>query len=820
MPMTGQAMKPGWPTQAMKNWICRRLDWGLAMGMLLLALGCVRPAASQESQTTVIPAPDTNATEAQASLEQGDELANGDEVADLAEAEATPTPAARPAPAGLKLSAPAAEVIKLAESGTEEGVLLAFVSNSSAPFNLGADEIIYMNDIGVSSEVVAAMIQRDQALGGGPASVEPAPAAPVAEEPELYAPQPAESSAVAEAPPAAPPPPAETVSYPVFYNSLSPYGTWIDVAGWGPCWRPTVVVANPGWRPYCNGGRWIYSDCGWYWLSDYTWGWAPFHYGRWFRHHRMGWCWAPDTVWGPSWVSWRHTATHCGWAPLPPGASFTYGHGLAYRGRTVSSSFSFGLGVSSFTFVETTHFHSRHLNRHVLPPTHARHVFHQAPPSTPIVMNHGRVMNHGIPPARITQATRTEIHTVTLQPTRHAPGRNTRGERLDGNQRTLAVFRPEFPASTGTSRGPGAPALRSTPREGGSLRTGFHEGSRAPVAASGAPSVLPERKPPSVRSSAPAGSSLSTPSPIGTPRPDASFTHSSSSRTLPAPNSAAPSRNPDPKPAPPLSSSPGDRPLRNVPASSGSTVSREAPRPAATFSGRNESRPTTPVIPPASSLNQAVRSLAVPSQRDPLPHSATTPRTPRVTTSSGSTSARTIPPPSALRSGDSPARSTPSRSGTVPSSPTPAPTRPSTPTVTAPRSTPAPPPAIVRSAPAPSFTPAPARPASPPATPFTARTPSMESRPTRSTPAPTFTPQMSRPASPPAAASVSRAPATVSRPTQSAPAQTFTPQPARSFSPPPTSSGQRAPAVQSQPSRPASSSSSWQSPSSSARRGR
>jgi len=56
------------------------------MGMLLLALGCVRPAASQESQTTAIPAPDTNATEAQASLEQGDELANGDEVADLAEA--------------------------------------------------------------------------------------------------------------------------------------------------------------------------------------------------------------------------------------------------------------------------------------------------------------------------------------------------------------------------------------------------------------------------------------------------------------------------------------------------------------------------------------------------------------------------------------------------------------------------------------------------------------------------------------------------------------------------------------------------------------
>ena len=42
--------------------------------------------------------------------------------------------------------------------------MLAFVTNSTSTFNLGAEEIIYLNDIGVPSAVVTAMIQRDQAL--------------------------------------------------------------------------------------------------------------------------------------------------------------------------------------------------------------------------------------------------------------------------------------------------------------------------------------------------------------------------------------------------------------------------------------------------------------------------------------------------------------------------------------------------------------------------------------------------------------------------------------------------------------------------------
>ena len=117
----------------------------------------------------------------------------------------------------------------------------------------------------------------------------------------------------------------------------------LTLTGYGPCWQPTVVIVNPGWQPYCDGGRWVYTDCGWYWLSGYSWGWAPFHYGRWFHHHHLGWCWQPGNAWGPSWVCWRYGGNYCGWAPLPPAAGFNAGVGLTYHGQRVNSGFGFGL---------------------------------------------------------------------------------------------------------------------------------------------------------------------------------------------------------------------------------------------------------------------------------------------------------------------------------------------------------------------------------------------------------------------------------------------------------------------------------------------
>jgi hypothetical protein len=111
---------------------------------------------------------------------------------------------------------------------------------------------------------------------------------------------------------------AASVSVEFFYDSLSPYGDWVEVEGYGYCFRPTVTVSDPGWRPYTEGS-WMHTDAGWTWNSDEDFGWATFHYGRWFLVGGT-WFWQPGETWGPAWVSWRTGDNVVGWAPLPPEA--------------------------------------------------------------------------------------------------------------------------------------------------------------------------------------------------------------------------------------------------------------------------------------------------------------------------------------------------------------------------------------------------------------------------------------------------------------------------------------------------------------------
>jgi hypothetical protein len=61
----------------------------------------------------------------------------------------------------------AAEIVKLARAGVEENSILAFIDNTAGTFNLSADQIIYLNDLGVSSQVVTAMLEHDSELALG-----------------------------------------------------------------------------------------------------------------------------------------------------------------------------------------------------------------------------------------------------------------------------------------------------------------------------------------------------------------------------------------------------------------------------------------------------------------------------------------------------------------------------------------------------------------------------------------------------------------------------------------------------------------------------
>ena len=148
-----------------------------------------------------------------------------------------------------------------------------------------------------------------------------------------------------------------------FYAPLAPYGSWVDLPTYGRVWQPAVTVIDLGWRPYCNNGRWIFTDCGWHWHSGYSWGWAPFHYGRWCYVNRHRWVWVPDTVWAPAWVSWRRTDTHCGWAPLPPRARFRIGFGFTAENDDSTFDVQFGITAQHYVFIENSHFSDRDLMR-------------------------------------------------------------------------------------------------------------------------------------------------------------------------------------------------------------------------------------------------------------------------------------------------------------------------------------------------------------------------------------------------------------------------------------------------------------------------
>lgn len=331
-------------------------------------------------------------------------------------------------PPGVDPDSPLAHVIRLAQAGINESVILTYITNSASPFNLTADQIIYLRDVGLSDEVVTAMMQRDQVLA--------------TETGVTAAPQPVATSGAVETTETSPEvitqPPAEiTVNY--FYDTLAPYGTWVDVAGYGRCWRPSVVVYAPDWQPYCDHGHWIYTDCGWYWVSDYSWGWATFHYGRWFRDPRWGWCWYPGTVWGPAWVTWRYSDDYCGWAPLPPFATWTVGVGWTYRGAVVSAGFDFGLRPDCFTFVPARHFCDTRPWHYRVAGRDAAHIYDHTTIINNFSVNHATLVNHGIPPRHIADLTHRPIQTVTL---RDADRRMARAEQFGRDGRTLFVNRP------------------------------------------------------------------------------------------------------------------------------------------------------------------------------------------------------------------------------------------------------------------------------------------------------------------------------------------------------------------------------------------
>jgi hypothetical protein len=275
-------------------------------------------------------------------------------------------PAARAQSAAVDLPAGVDDIVKLTKAGMSEDIVLAKVKKVGVTYDLTTDQMIYLKNQGVSQNVITALLQ------AGSASAPAAPASTPSSSASSSASLPPPPAASAPAPDSgggqasasvAPDSSAEpVVNFDYFQGQLSPYGSWVDVPGYGQCWQPSV---ESGWRPYYDAGHWVYSDAGLYWQSDNPWGSVVFHYGSWTYAGAYGWVWVPGYEYAPSRVFWRNTDGYLGWAPLPPGAVFVDG-GWLYGGRRFGAAYDFGYGASFYVFVGSDHFWEHDYHRFIL----------------------------------------------------------------------------------------------------------------------------------------------------------------------------------------------------------------------------------------------------------------------------------------------------------------------------------------------------------------------------------------------------------------------------------------------------------------------
>ncbi|HEY5042738.1 MAG TPA: DUF6600 domain-containing protein [Verrucomicrobiae bacterium] len=329
-------------------------------------------------------------------------------------------------PVNITPGSPLAEVAKLVQAGVDADTIKSYIVNCSGAFNLDADTIIFLKDEGLPSDLINTMMEHDKDFSASSQS---------------SAPPPVTSDATSDVADTAPPTAPVTVNY--FYDTLSPYGSWVDIAGYGRCWRPTVVIYDSSWQPYGDRGHWVYTDCGWYWDSDYSWG-ATFHYGRWFRDSRWGWCWWPDTVWSASWVTWRYSDDYCGWAPLPPFTVFQPGVGFYYRGAAVAAGFNFGLDADFFLFIPVGHFCDRRPRSYCVARPQAEQIYRRATVINNFHDQNHLVVNGGIPVERINSVTHRDIRPVDVGEIRDARRQGWRGDVSSPGTRNVTDRQPGF----------------------------------------------------------------------------------------------------------------------------------------------------------------------------------------------------------------------------------------------------------------------------------------------------------------------------------------------------------------------------------------
>ncbi len=222
-----------------------------------------------------------------------------------------------------------------------------------------------------------------------------------------------------------------SVSFGVFYDGLSAHGEWIACGGGTYGWRPDGVSA--GWRPY-TVGRWVWTDDGWYWLSEEPWGWATFHYGRWHYDDYYGWIWIPGYDWAPAWVEWRYGGGSVGWAPLSPYAVFSVSWGIHYRTRWYTP-------VTWWNFVDCGYIASPSVHRYVYRNEQNARYIGNTRGGGSVRYDGGRIRSRGPEREYVEREGRTRIEQVGVREVGERRGERIRNE---GGREHIEVYRPRI----------------------------------------------------------------------------------------------------------------------------------------------------------------------------------------------------------------------------------------------------------------------------------------------------------------------------------------------------------------------------------------
>jgi probable HAF family extracellular repeat protein len=586
--------------------------------------------------------------------------------------------------------------------------------------------------------------------------------------------------------------PPDSEDYGVFYTGLSSdEGNWVEAGNYGYCFRPRV---SENWRPY-RDGHWIWTDQGWYWDSSERFAWATYHYGRWVNIDGTGWCWVPGNRWAPAWVSWRESAEHIGWAPLPPEADVA-----ADQPISSWSDSHYDIGPAAYAFISFAHWREPNYARYVERPERNIQIIRETRNVTNIVTQNNVINNFGPRVQTIERRTNHPIPQVQLALNRSTDPKANYGQTRQGNR--LNVIAPAANLRPQAARAPSVQNRIDNPRiEKGwrGVRPDEATKLKKAIAAQNPPPKSPPPPTPLVPLVNPKpgdkGQVSETPDTTGSPA------------ALPSPAVAAPGQKPPPnllKPGggPPNShGTPGASPSPVVPGKSPGHGKR--PVPPNLLPAKPSATPGNPAIP--QSAASPVQERRPETKAGAVPPNLVPPTVKATAAPPANPAAKVNPPPATAPAPTTPPAATLPKVTPAPATPTPpAPTPPpaaTSPKVTpAPATAPAPTTASPKVIPAPPAVPAPAN--RPPATPSSKANPTPPAQSaTAPKPAPEAIPappakQAAKPQPPAKPASASSHPA-VAKP--AAEKSLSANQPSKAPAPP----VQRAPTVQPHSSHPA-----------------